>query len=56
LEKPLKHNMALFGEVGLLGEVRSVPHAQKRLKEARRLGYKSNDSYKWIHECIKQLL
>ena len=56
LEKPLKHNVALFGEVGLLGEVRSVPHAQKRLREARRLGYKSSDSYKWVNDCIKQLI
>lgn len=56
LEKPLKQNIALFGEVGLLGEVRSVPHAQKRLQEARRLGYKSSDSYKWVNDCIKQLL
>lgn len=56
LEKPLKQNTALFGEVGLLGEIRTVPHAQNRLQEAKRLGYKPVDSYKWVVDCIKQLL
>ncbi len=55
-DKPLKQTVALFGEVGLLGEIRSVPHAQKRAQEAKRLGYKSPDSYKWVNECIKELL
>ena len=31
LEKPLKQGTAVFGEVGLMGEVRVVPHALKRL-------------------------
>lgn len=56
LEKPTKSNLALFGEVGLLGEIRAVPHAQKRLQEAKRLGYKSPDSFKWLNDCIKQLI
>lgn len=56
LEKPVKSNVALFGEVGLLGEVRPVPHDQKRAKEAKRLGYKTLDSYKWVNDCIKALL
>lgn len=56
LEKPLKQATALFGEVGLLGEIRTVPHAQKRLQEAKRLGYKSADSYKWVADCINSLL
>jgi len=30
---------AVFGEVGLLGEVRRVSWAEKRVKEARKLGY-----------------
>jgi DNA repair protein RadA/Sms len=29
----------LFGEVGLTGEVRSVPRAAQRLAEARKLGF-----------------
>lgn len=35
----LKTNAAVFGEVGLSGEVRHVPYADKRLKEARKLGF-----------------
>jgi DNA repair protein RadA/Sms len=30
---------AVFGEVGLAGEVRAVPLAEQRLAEARRLGF-----------------
>jgi DNA repair protein RadA/Sms len=56
LEKPLKQSVALFGEVGLMGEVRMVPHASKRSKEAKRLGYKSDFSCKFVGDCIKQLV
>lgn len=35
----LKKNLVVFGEVGLSGEVRHVPHADKRLKEAKKLGF-----------------
>lgn len=35
----LKKNAAVFGEVGLSGEVRHVPYAEKRLAEARKLGF-----------------
>jgi DNA repair protein RadA/Sms len=35
----LKQNAVVFGEVGLSGEVRHVPHADKRLAEARKLGF-----------------
>jgi len=56
LEKPVKSNVALFGEVGLLGEIRPVPHEQNRAKEAKRLGYKTLDSYRWVNDCIKALL
>lgn len=35
----LKQNLVVFGEVGLLGEVRHVPHADKRLAEAKKLGF-----------------
>ncbi len=37
--RPIDPDMAIFGEVGLLGEVRGVPHAQVRVKEARSLGF-----------------
>jgi len=29
----------MLGEVGLGGEVRAVPHAEKRIAEARKLGF-----------------
>lgn len=35
----LKRNAAVFGEIGLSGEVRHVPFADKRLKEAKKLGF-----------------
>jgi DNA repair protein RadA/Sms len=35
----LAGNYVVFGEVGLLGEVRHVPYAEKRLSEAKKLGF-----------------
>lgn len=35
----LSQNMVVFGEVGLLGEVRHVPFVEKRLAEAKKLGF-----------------
>lgn len=35
----LKDNVVVFGEIGLSGEIRHVPHVDKRLKEARKLGF-----------------
>lgn len=35
----LKQNAVVFGEVGLSGEVRHVPFADKRLAEAKKLGF-----------------
>ena len=37
--KVLALNTAAVGELGLLGEIRKVPFLEKRIKEARRLGY-----------------
>ncbi len=36
----LKENAVVFGEVGLSGEVRHVPFADKRISEAKKLGFK----------------
>lgn len=38
--KPLAHDLLVFGEVGLSGEVRPVPSGQERLKEAAKHGFK----------------
>ena len=36
----IKEDVAVIGEVGLTGEVRSVNMIEKRIKEAEKLGYK----------------
>jgi DNA repair protein RadA/Sms len=38
-DTPLQDKVCVFGEVGLSGEVRQVRHADRRLQEARRLGF-----------------
>jgi DNA repair protein RadA/Sms len=38
-DRPLPADLALVGEVGLSGEVRSVGQLEARLKEASRLGF-----------------
>ena len=35
----LKQNAVVFGELGLSGEVRHVPYAEKRVAEAKKLGF-----------------
>jgi DNA repair protein RadA/Sms len=35
----LNKNLVVFGEVGLLGEVRHVPFVEKRLHEAKKMGF-----------------
>jgi DNA repair protein RadA/Sms len=37
----LKQNAVVFGEVGLSGEVRHVPFAEKRIAEAKKLGFEA---------------
>ena len=37
----LKQNAVVFGEVGLSGEIRHVPHVEKRLAEAKKLGFEA---------------
>ncbi len=37
--KPLPAQLAVFGEVGLAGEIRPAPRGQERLKEAAKLGF-----------------
>lgn len=37
---PLPMFMVAFGEVGLGGEIRQVPHAERRLAEAARIGFR----------------
>lgn len=37
----LKSHAVVFGEVGLSGEVRHVPHIEKRIAEAKKLGFEA---------------
>jgi DNA repair protein RadA/Sms len=37
-DRPAPHDMCAFGEIGLTGRVRSVPHAEARIREAVRQG------------------
>lgn len=37
--KAMDPKTAVFGELGLLGEVRNVPSGERRIKEAKRLGF-----------------
>ncbi len=39
-DRPLPHDLAIFGEVGLAGEIRPVPSGQERLHEAAKHGFK----------------
>lgn len=39
-DRPLPHDLAIFGEVGLAGEIRPVPNGQERLQEAAKHGFK----------------
>jgi DNA repair protein RadA/Sms len=38
---PIAHDVAVFGEVGLLGEIRSVSQADLRAREATALGFRT---------------
>ncbi len=53
--KIIPDDTVIFGELGLGGEVRTVPHLERRLKEAERLGLKNAITPKTI-KTIDQLL
>ena len=47
--KPLDSKVAVFGEVGLLGEVRRIGSEERRVKEAKRLGFTTVMSPASVH-------
>ena len=53
--KPLPNKTIFIGEIGLLGEIRSVSHLDRRIKEAHRLGYEQVISRK-THQSVKATL
>jgi DNA repair protein RadA/Sms len=55
--KALPPNTVFIGEVGLLGEVRAVSYLDRRIKEAKRLGFKnivSRNSHTRVSEVLKE--
>lgn len=58
-DKTLPKKLLAIGEVGLLGEIRPVPMEEKRIKEARRIGFRdiaSSNNYKFLSQAIKTYL
>jgi DNA repair protein RadA/Sms len=58
LKKPIPTNTVVFGEAGLSGELRTVPHTEKRLKEAQKLGFQniiSPEKFKKVFEAITSI-
>jgi DNA repair protein RadA/Sms len=64
MDEAVAQNMAFVGEVGLGGEVRTVPHLEQRIKEAKKLGFKDlvspdskqKDGIRYLHQAIKKAL
>ena len=55
-EKPLPKASVVVGEVGLLGDVRNVISSEKRIKEAKRLGYTNpitQKEVKFLGQAVK---
>jgi DNA repair protein RadA/Sms len=58
-DKQLPKKSVAIGEVGLLGDIRPVMAQEKRVKEAKRLGYNSTistDTVKILKEAIRKYL
>jgi DNA repair protein RadA/Sms len=56
--KALPVKTIFIGEVGLLGEIRSVNYLDRRIKEAKRLGYTkiiSRKTHKYVREVLQEL-
>lgn len=59
LDKPIRKMAMALGEVGLLGEVREVVAEEKRVKEAKRLGFSlpiTQKEVKYVVEAIRSYL
>ncbi len=59
LDKPLKKGTVAFGECGLLGEIRRVVNEEKRIAEAKKLGFPAvvgpHNSH-FVREAIKKAI
>ena len=57
-DKPISGKTIAVGEVGLLGEIREVVAEEKRIKEAKRMGFTfpiSSKGFKFVSQAIKSL-
>ncbi|MDO5561763.1 MAG: magnesium chelatase domain-containing protein [bacterium] len=54
-EKPLPQKALFIGEIGLMGEIRPVSAFERRVKEAKRLGYEEIYSFQ-THKKVRDLL
>jgi DNA repair protein RadA/Sms len=57
-DKPVSGKLIASGEIGLLGEIREVTSQDKRVKEARRMGFAQNitsKEYKYLPQVIHKL-
>lgn len=57
-DKPINGKTIAVGEIGLLGEIREVVAEEKRLKEAKKMGFTlpiSSGQVKYVGQAIKQL-
>lgn len=58
-DKPVSAKTVAVGEVGLLGEIREVVSQDKRIKEAKRMGFTvqaTSKEYRYVGEAIKSFL
>ncbi len=58
-DKAIDPQTCVFGEVGLSGEVRKVSQSERRIKEAKKLGFKkiiSPESVRSLQEAVEKIL
>ncbi len=58
-DRPIGKGVAAFGECGLSGEVREVAHQEKRIKEAKRMGFDlvlSSSSVSSVQKALEKVL
>lgn len=59
LDRVISNTTVAIGEVGLLGEIRNAPFEEKRLREARKLGFKNfitGKKVRTLREAVKAAL
>ncbi|MCB0736507.1 MAG: DNA repair protein RadA [Bacteroidetes bacterium] len=54
-DEPLSSKSAFIGEVGLSGEIRKVPQAEKRLKECEQMGFNKVYTHNLVENKSKKL-